>query len=327
MFDSVGWRRSMSSAATQDDYAKLAAKRPSTKEEFRALVEAENSAWEAIIQSAAMADRVERRSNRLWQRCPWIAASVALCFVLVWVVAFSCRQCWAPTKHYGRKAWTPWPPPPPPPIELKPDSMLLSSSPSSPSPPHHSRRHSPSRGTARGLSAAEEERIPASKVMKPKRVTASSLLPPPSSLSVEDECEGWRNGTRGTWSDPHERRFHDSAPGGFTSQARQDKLLWDNLFSKLNRTGRYIDCAANHHKVRQPVSILRPRGRPIHAAHLACSPRGCRVVIVLCTAHLEHVLLRPVRRVERLVRRAQSHLPRRPARAPHVPPRTDLHVG
>ena len=67
-------------------------------------------------------------------------------------------------------------------------------------------------------------------------------------MSVADECAAWRAGTLDTWSDPNERRFHDSAPGGFTSQARQDRLLWDALFSKLNRTGRYIDCAANHYK-------------------------------------------------------------------------------
>ena len=70
-----------------------------------------------------------------------------------------------------------------------------------------------------------------------------------SVLTVADECTGWLNGTLGTWSDPHERAIHMSASGGFTSQSRQDKLLWDGVFSHLRgRAGRYLDVAANHYK-------------------------------------------------------------------------------
>ena len=65
-------------------------------------------------------------------------------------------------------------------------------------------------------------------------------------LSVEEECEGWRNGTLDTWSDPKERRQHDSSPGGFTSQNGQDRLLWEHLFARLRRRGRYLDVAANN---------------------------------------------------------------------------------
>ena len=63
-----------------------------------------------------------------------------------------------------------------------------------------------------------------------------------------DECTGWRNGSLGTWSDPHEVREHRSAPGGFTSQAGQDKLLWDAIFSHRSSPGVYADVASNHYK-------------------------------------------------------------------------------
>ena len=68
------------------------------------------------------------------------------------------------------------------------------------------------------------------------------------SASEEEECAAWRNGTRGTWSDPRERISRRSEPGGFTSQNAQDKLLWDGIFSRLGRVGRYVDLAANHYK-------------------------------------------------------------------------------
>ena len=38
---------------------------------------------------------------------------------------------------------------------------------------------------------------------------------------------------------------------------------------------------AGEGEVRLPVSILRPLARPIHAAHAACSPRGCWIATVL----------------------------------------------
>ena len=63
-----------------------------------------------------------------------------------------------------------------------------------------------------------------------------------------DECDGWINGTLDTWSDPTEPTWRQSLRGGFTSQAGQDKILWQGLFARLGRPGRYIDAAANHYK-------------------------------------------------------------------------------
>jgi hypothetical protein len=70
--------------------------------------------------------------------------------------------------------------------------------------------------------------------------------------AVLDECSGWMAGTRGTWSIvPRSARIL----GGFTSQYRQDKLLWRHLFNGTtsNRApgGRirvYAEVAANHYK-------------------------------------------------------------------------------
>ena len=105
-------------------------------------------------------------------------------------------------------------------------------------------------------------------------------------LSVEEECEGWRNGTLDTWSDPKERRQHDSSPGGFTSQNGQDRLLWEHLFARLRRRGRYLDVAANHHKrISNTYFLDRCAGwagvcvepNPIYHAGLR-THRSCRLV-------------------------------------------------
>jgi hypothetical protein len=64
-----------------------------------------------------------------------------------------------------------------------------------------------------------------------------------------EECAGWLNGTLDTWSDPSETRRHASQPGGFTSMAKQDKVLYELIFSKIQgRRGTYVDVAANHYK-------------------------------------------------------------------------------
>ena len=61
-------------------------------------------------------------------------------------------------------------------------------------------------------------------------------------MSVADECAAWRAGTLDTWSDPNERRFHDSAPGGFTSQAhvkteglQPDLITYNSLVCALEK--------------------------------------------------------------------------------------------
>ena len=70
----------------------------------------------------------------------------------------------------------------------------------------------------------------------------------PLTTAERQECQGWLNGTLDTWSDPGESRQHHSAPGGFTSQRGQDKLLFTHVFSKLGRSGVYADVASNHYK-------------------------------------------------------------------------------
>lgn len=64
---------------------------------------------------------------------------------------------------------------------------------------------------------------------------------------VKGQCDGWRNNTLDTWSDPTENRMHSSQRGGFTSQHRQDKILWYELFFR-RKHGIYADVAANHFK-------------------------------------------------------------------------------
>ena len=66
-------------------------------------------------------------------------------------------------------------------------------------------------------------------------------------VSRSEECAGWRNGTRGTWTDQQDKR-HRSSPGGFTSQQGQDRLLWNAIFSNYQRPGVYADVASNHYK-------------------------------------------------------------------------------
>ena len=60
-----------------------------------------------------------------------------------------------------------------------------------------------------------------------------------------EECAGWLDGTRDTYRDPV---YGNVVSGGFTSQSRQDSLLWQHVFSKLGRKGVYLDVAANHYK-------------------------------------------------------------------------------
>ena len=70
--------------------------------------------------------------------------------------------------------------------------------------------------------------------------------------AVLDECRGWMNGTRGTWSTvPKSARVL----GGFTSQYKQDKNLWKSIFNsttsnraKGGRPRVYAEVAANHFK-------------------------------------------------------------------------------
>jgi hypothetical protein len=68
------------------------------------------------------------------------------------------------------------------------------------------------------------------------------------STSANEECQGWLNGTLDTYQDPSERAGRESASGGFTSQNRQDRLLFESLFRRLGRQGVYADVAANHFK-------------------------------------------------------------------------------
>ena len=60
-----------------------------------------------------------------------------------------------------------------------------------------------------------------------------------------EECAGWLNGTRGVYSDAMTR---GAALGGFTSQYRQDRALYELLFENMSRPGVYLDVAANHYK-------------------------------------------------------------------------------
>ena len=71
--------------------------------------------------------------------------------------------------------------------------------------------------------------------------------------AILDECSGWMAGTRGTWSVvPRSARIL----GGFTSQYKQDKLVWQALFNSTTsnraaggRTRTYAEVAANHYRV------------------------------------------------------------------------------
>ena len=78
------------------------------------------------------------------------------------------------------------------------------------------------------------------------RWTRGQALP---TATEAEECRGWLNGTLGTYNKPemtnHKIRAHK---GGFTSQHRQDKILYKHLFRNLSRTGIYADVAANHWK-------------------------------------------------------------------------------
>ena len=63
------------------------------------------------------------------------------------------------------------------------------------------------------------------------------------------ECRGWLNGTRDTYNDPAMLKARIRAwSGGFTSQHRQDTVLFKHLFRSLKRPGIYADVAANHYK-------------------------------------------------------------------------------
>ena len=69
--------------------------------------------------------------------------------------------------------------------------------------------------------------------------------PMPQTVEEADECAGWLNGTLDTYHDAHTRSW---SPGGYTSQFRQDKILFNTLFRNRTHRGTYLDIASNHYK-------------------------------------------------------------------------------
>jgi len=67
----------------------------------------------------------------------------------------------------------------------------------------------------------------------------------PQTVEEADECAGWLNGTLDTYHDAHTRSW---SPGGYTSQFRQDKILFNTLFRNRTHRGTYLDIASNHYK-------------------------------------------------------------------------------
>ena len=67
----------------------------------------------------------------------------------------------------------------------------------------------------------------------------------PQTVQEADECAGWLNGSLGTYHDAHTRSW---SPGGYTSQFRQDKILFNMLFRDRKNRGIYLDVASNHYK-------------------------------------------------------------------------------
>ena len=67
----------------------------------------------------------------------------------------------------------------------------------------------------------------------------------PQTVQEADECAGWLNGSLGTYHDAHTRSW---SPGGYTSQFRQDKILFNMLFRNRTNRGIYLDIASNHYK-------------------------------------------------------------------------------
>ena len=65
------------------------------------------------------------------------------------------------------------------------------------------------------------------------------------SVQEADECAGWLNGSLDTYHDAHTRSW---SPGGYTSQFRQDKILFNTLFRNRTNRGIYLDIASNHYK-------------------------------------------------------------------------------
>lgn len=63
---------------------------------------------------------------------------------------------------------------------------------------------------------------------------------------MRDECAMWMNGTGATFRDGHTKSAND---GGFTSQGRQDRAVYETLFKSLRGPqGVYVDLASNHYK-------------------------------------------------------------------------------
>lgn len=123
--------------------------------------------------------------------------------------------------------------------------------------------------------------------------------------AVLDECRGWMAGTRSTWSVGVPRSSH--RPGGFTSQYKQDKLVWHALFNSTtsNRAadGRirvYAEVAANHYKSISNSYFfdrcLHWRGlcvepNPIYHANLL-SERSCALTTTCVANHTDEIEMR-----------------------------------
>jgi len=69
--------------------------------------------------------------------------------------------------------------------------------------------------------------------------------PLPQTAEEADECAGWLNGSLDTYHDAATRSW---TRGGFTSQFRQDKTVFNLLFRDRNTQGVYVDVASNHYK-------------------------------------------------------------------------------
>jgi FkbM family methyltransferase len=67
----------------------------------------------------------------------------------------------------------------------------------------------------------------------------------PQTVQEATECAGWLNGSLDSYHDAYTRSW---SPGGFTSQFRQDKILYKTLFHNRTKRGIYLDIASNHYK-------------------------------------------------------------------------------
>ena len=123
--------------------------------------------------------------------------------------------------------------------------------------------------------------------------------------AVLDECSGWMAGTRSTWTVGVPRSSR--VMGGFTSQHKQDKLVWRALFNSTtsNRAadGRirvYAEVAANHYKSISNSYFfdrcLHWRGlcvepNPIYHANLL-SERSCTLTPTCVANHTNEIEMR-----------------------------------